>query len=118
MTRAPALTGMVTVDMKVSFCWTVRSGQVLADEAIGLGELAAVMIEKARDLALGLALAGLNYGVYDAREESALLRVQDGCVGSVRHERDVAGHKEGFEGHGDLLLKRTDPRRFLLVVLS
>jgi hypothetical protein len=91
---------------------------VLADEAIGLvGELAAVMLKKARDLALGLALAGLHYGVYDAREESALLRGRDGCLGNVRHERDVAGHKEGFEGHGDLLLKRTDPRRFLLVVL-
>jgi hypothetical protein len=91
---------------------------VLADEAIGLvGELAAVMLKKARDLALGLALAGLHYGVYDAREESGLRRGPDGWFGDVRHERDVARHKEGFEGHGDLLFKRTDPRRFLLVVL-
>ena len=71
----------------------------------------------ARDLALGLALARLHHGVDDAREQSALGRGPDGCFGNVRHERDVAGHKEGFEGHGDLLVKRTDPRRFLLVVL-
>ena len=77
---------------------------------------AAVKLKKARDLALGLALARLHHGV-DAACEEAARRGRDGCFGNVRHERDVAGHKEGFQGHGDLLLKRTDPRRFLLVVL-
>jgi hypothetical protein len=98
------------VDMRFSIYWTGASGQMPADEAVGfVGKLAAVALEKAFDLALGLPPARLHHGVEDAREKPALRRAPDGCFGDVRHERDVAGHKEGFEGHGDLLVKRTDP---------